>query len=250
MKAIILSAGQGSRLLPHTQALPKCLLPVDGEATLLDWQLTQLQAAGVSEAVVITGFYSEKVEAQLERHSLPTRFLFNPFFKVADNLGSVWLAREEMDQDFILINGDTLFTADVPKYLQEAAKADSITVTISRKDIFDDDDMKVVESGGRLLEIGKRLQRADVNAEAIGMIAFRGEGVGAFRRVVEDKMRHQESLKNYYLSIIEELAKTGMVGVAEVAQTESCEVDFPGDLDRARSMVRSWKAALPRSVAV
>ncbi|MEZ5814254.1 MAG: phosphocholine cytidylyltransferase family protein [Alphaproteobacteria bacterium] len=240
MKAIILSAGQGSRLLPHTQALPKCLLPVSGDITLLGWQLTQLETAGVSEAVVVSGFYAEKVEAELAAHSLPTRSVFNPFYKVADNLGSVWMAREEMGENFILINGDTLFTAEVVESLMESAENDSVTVTISRKDIFDDDDMKVVESRGRLLEIGKRLQRADVNAESIGMIAFRGRGAEMFRDTVEAQMRDQASLKNYYLSIIDELAKREVISVAEAAQNAWCEVDFPVDYERAKKMVATW----------
>ena len=241
MKAIILSAGQGSRLLPHTQDLPKCLLSVDGTTSLLGWQLDQLQTAGITNAVVVTGFYSEKVDAELKNHSLPTRTIFNPFFKVADNLGSVWMAREEMDEDFILINGDTVFTKSVPERLLEKAQNDSITVTISFKDSFDDDDMKVVENNGRLLAISKKLQTTDVNAESIGMICFRGKGAGLFQKTVEDKMHNQDSLKNYYLSIINELANTDTINIADVGQNEWCEVDFPSDLERMRKIVQSWK---------
>lgn len=241
MKAIILSAGQGSRLLPHTQDLPKCLLPVDGgEVTLLTWQLNQLQLAGITEVIVVTGFYSEKVEAELDKHSLPTSIIFNPFYKVADNLGSVWMARAAMNEDFILINGDTLFTASVPTRLQENAKHDAITVTVARKDIFDDDDMKVVESEGRLFEISKRLQRADVNAESIGMIAFKGDGAQKFKDIVEAEMHNQESLKNYYLSIIDALAKTEVINVCDAMQNEWCEVDFPADYENAKQMVSQW----------
>ena len=63
MKAIILSAGQGRRLLPLTERTPKCLLPVRGEDTILDVQLDRLAHAGIDEAVIVTGFGSADVDS-------------------------------------------------------------------------------------------------------------------------------------------------------------------------------------------
>jgi choline kinase len=92
MKAIILSAGQGSRLGHMTDERPKCLIEFGGRS-LLDRQLDTLDANGIGEAVVVTGFHDELVNAAVERRRTarqgPTvRTVFNPFFKVADNLGS------------------------------------------------------------------------------------------------------------------------------------------------------------------
>ena len=56
MKALILSAGQGSRLLPLTADRPKCLLPV-GSCSVLEWQIRHLEACGISEVVVVVGFF-------------------------------------------------------------------------------------------------------------------------------------------------------------------------------------------------
>ena len=64
MKAIVLSAGQGRRLLPLTETRPKCLAPLSGRS-LLAWQLEGLNIAGVKEAVVVTGFGAEQVEAEI-----------------------------------------------------------------------------------------------------------------------------------------------------------------------------------------
>ncbi len=98
-KAIILSAGQGSRLLPLTADQPKCLIPFAGK-TLLDWQIDALAAAGVAEIVVATGFRTEKVEAQLAlRSDVRARAVFNPFYHVADNLGTCWMMRGEMTEE-------------------------------------------------------------------------------------------------------------------------------------------------------
>ena len=61
MKAIILSAGQGSRLLPLTQNQPKCLLPINGRS-ILEWQLNALAANDVNDVTVVTGFHAEEVD--------------------------------------------------------------------------------------------------------------------------------------------------------------------------------------------
>ena len=105
-RAIILAAGKGSRLLPLTADRPKCLIELNGRS-LLEWQLDCLFEAGIAEMVVVTGFRPDLVEAALEargpdRGSVAT--LFNPFFHVADNLGSAWMALSAMDREFLLLN--------------------------------------------------------------------------------------------------------------------------------------------------
>ena len=94
-KAIILSAGQGSRLGHLVDERPKCLIDFNGR-TLLDRQLDTLEANGVHEAVVVTGFHDDLVEEALARaqRRAGVRTIFNPFYKVADNTGSSsWRAR-------------------------------------------------------------------------------------------------------------------------------------------------------------
>lgn len=246
MKAIILSAGQGTRLLPQTEDTPKCLLSLGNDTNILRWQLDQLEEAGIEETTVVTGFYADKVleETQNRSGQMKVQTVFNPFFKVADNLGSVWIARTHMTQDFILLNGDTLFTANVVTDLMKNAVNNPITVTVAYKENFDSDDMKVtLNESGTLSAIGKQLSLDTVNAESIGMILFRGQGPQMFRDAVETIMTEQTSLRRYYLSVIDMLAKGIRIGTSEAAQENWCEVDFPLDLERAQRMVSGWKIA-------
>lgn len=240
-KAIILSAGQGSRLLPLTADQPKCLIDFSGRS-LIAWQISALAANGIEEIVVVTGFRDDKLEAALAALAVPgvsisTRF--NPFYKVADNLGSCWIAREAMDQDFIILNGDTLVSPEIVGRLIAGATA-PITVTIDVKDSYDLDDMKVQRDGDRLLQIGKRLEPAETNAESIGMLAFRGEGPAIFRRQVEAMMRTPEGVLNWYLKAIHALAPSGVVGTVSIEGLRWAEVDFPEDLPIARALTESW----------
>jgi choline kinase len=242
MRAIILSAGQGSRLLPLTRERPKCMLPV-GPRSVIEWQVRHLAAGGVTEIAVVLGFRADSVEAhlaELARPGLAIRTIFNPFYNVADNLGSCWLARHEMDRDFLLLNGDTLFEPAVLARLVAEA-ADPVTVTIDRKREYDADDMKVHTEGRRLCEIGKTLPPERVNGESIGFLAFRGEGPRLFRDATDRTMRTPEGLKWWYLKVIDMLAREGHVGTVSIEGLAWGEIDFPADLERAERMVAGWR---------
>jgi len=239
MKAIILSAGQGSRLGHLVDDRPKCLIDFGGR-TLLDRQLDTLEANGVHEAVVVTGFHDELVQEAIARRSGGPRVttVFNPFYKVADNTGSLYMAREALAGDCLVWNGDTLVSnALMAKVVGNDRPG--ICVTIDRKDGYDDDDMKVVEEGGRLKAIGKRID-AGVNAESIGLLAFRSGGAEQFRSAVEAAMRTSEGTTIWYLRVINHVAQGGDVWTLDINGEEWGEVDFPPDVEAARELVAGW----------
>jgi L-glutamine-phosphate cytidylyltransferase len=240
-KAIILSAGQGSRLLPLTAELPKCLIELSGK-TLIAWQIDALFANGVTDIHVVTGFMTERVEAELAalaRPGLTLTVCFNPFYKVADNLASCWMAREAMLDDFLILNGDTLVSHEIVAAVQ-AGKGWPIAVTVDEKPAYDSDDMKVHREGERLLAIGKTLGAAQSNAESIGFLAFRGEGAVLFRDTVAAFMRTPAGIDNWYLKIVDSLASTGKVGTLSIAGHGWAEVDFLNDVDAAEHLTAGW----------
>ncbi|HEX8263468.1 MAG TPA: phosphocholine cytidylyltransferase family protein [Allosphingosinicella sp.] len=242
-KAIVLSAGKGSRLLPLTAERPKCLIELSGRS-LLEWQLDALAQAGIRETVVVTGFRDDLVDAVAARRE-GVRTLFNPFYHVADNLGSVWMARAELDSDTLLLNGDTLVS---PALLATVlgARTGPIAVTVDEKESYDADDMKVLRDGDRLLRIGKALEPGRYNAESIGLLAFRGEGPSLFAAQVDRMMRQPDGTRRWYLRAIDELAQGGGdVRTVSIKGEEWQEVDFPEDVESARALTARW-AALPR----
>ena len=242
MKAIILSAGQGSRLGHLTDDRPKCLIEFGGRS-LLDWQLDTLAANGVEDVVVVTGFRDDQIAAVLARRSGgPTvRTVFNPFFKVADNLGSLYMVRAELTGDCLVWNGDTL----VSKALMARVvtnETPGICVTIDRKPAYDDDDMKVIaDDEERLRAIGKRISEG-VNAESIGLLAFRGGGAERFAEAIDRAMRTAEGTTIWYLRVIHHLAQDGAVWTLDIKGEEWGEVDFPEDVAPAEALVKGWGA--------
>jgi choline kinase len=241
MKAIILSAGQGSRLGHLTDDRPKCLIDFNGR-TLLDRQLDTLAANGIDEAVVVTGFHDELVEAAIAARSggPKVRTVYNPFYKVADNLGSLFIARHELEGDCLVWNGDTLVSEQLMSRVVGNDRQ-GIAVTIDRKDGYDADDMKVVVDGeGQLHAIGKRLPLEEVNAESIGLLAFRGGGAELFREWIEKVIRTGEGTTIWYLRVIHQIAQEHPVWTFDIQGEEWGEVDFPEDVERARELSARW----------
>jgi choline kinase len=240
MKAIILSAGQGSRLGHLVDDRPKCLIDFNGR-TLLDRQLDTLEANGVDEAVVVTGFHDELVNEAIERRTggPAVRTIYNPFYKVADNTGSLFMASKELTGDCLVWNGDTLVSRELMRRVLANSQS-GICVTIDRKESYDEDDMKVVEEGGRLKAIGKRLELDAVNAESIGLIAFRSGGAERFREAVERAIRTPEGTTIWYLRVIHRIAQSSEVWTFDIRGEEWGEVDFPADVEVALELTARW----------
>ena len=247
MKAIILGAGQGKRLLPLTENQPKALLTIAGQR-LVEWQINALVGAGVDDVVFVSGFATEMVEETLARFSpqkgeCRIRILHNPFYTVADNISSCWVARGEMNENFILMNGDTLFQAALLQTLLASPDA-PVTLAVDKKASYDDDDMKVRLDGTRLTDIGKSLARDAVDAESIGCMVFRGDGPQLFSRYLAEVLRNPDNLRRWYLSVIRQMAFDGLdVRTALIKGHPWCEVDYPLDLKRAQSLLADWPSS-------
>ena len=242
MRVIILAAGQGKRLLPLTADIPKALLDIHGR-TLIGRQIDAFAACGLKDFVVVTGYGAGRMEDALAaiaaQRGVSIKTVFNPFYAVADNLASCWLARREMTGDFIQVNGDNVFRADLVERLL-AASAAPVTVAVNHKDSYDADDMKVMMDGGRLTEIGKMLPAGTVDAEAIGFYMFRGAGVQAYAGMLERAMRDPSGLRQWFPSAVGSLAKSMDITTVTINGIRWCEVDFPIDLQQARQLAASW----------
>ncbi len=242
MKAVILSAGQGRRLLPLTERTPKCALRIQGQS-ILEWQIGELRRCGVDQATVVVGFGAEQVEQLLACRYQPdqVRTLYNPFFSVSDNLVSCWVARAEMNEEFLLLNGDTLFEAPLLQRLLKA-QTQPVTLATDHKPTYDADDMKVALDGRRLLKIGKDLAPEQIDGESIGMLLFRGEGPALFSAALEEAIRRPQALKYWYLSVIHEMAQSGLVWTSSIQGHAWTEVDCTADLQEAEKLVAGWQA--------
>jgi len=125
--ALLLAAGIGSRLGPVTEALPKCLVPVSG-VPILERLVRALDAHGFERLVIVTGYKAEMIRAYLgERFGgIAIEYLLSPLFATTNNIYSLWLARQLIDEPFLLVESDVVFDAPL---LEPLLQPDRIAVS-------------------------------------------------------------------------------------------------------------------------
>jgi choline kinase len=238
MKAIVLNAGYGGRLRLVTNGLPKCLLPVDADHSVLEMQLRTLARCGIRHVTIMIGYEAEKIEHFLATHPiapLTVQTRYNPFFATTNTAVTCWLAIRDMTEDFVLVNGDTLFDAEILHRLLAAPEA-PLVMAIDQKPSYDADDMKVMlTTGGQLKAVGKSFPESKIDGESIGLMAFRADGVAAFRSALEMTVRDPEALRLWYHDVISLMASTVPVNTILINGLWWREIDTPEDLAEVRA---------------
>lgn len=236
MKAIILAAGRGTRLYPYTQYIPKCLLDIGG-LTILEHQLNHIKDCGINEVVIVVGFGFERVENFLRTFDglgMRIKTLYNPFYQTTNSLISLWIARGEMNEDIVVMNGDDVYEIDV---LDKALSLsnEKICLPIKRKKNYEEEDMKVNLDNGRIVDISKSINR-NISAESVGLRVFRDTGVEIIKRAIEEEMRSPGAEKKWYISSIQRLINKGYkIKSLDIDELFWMDVDYPVDLFKVRA---------------
>ncbi|MFK5921360.1 MAG: phosphocholine cytidylyltransferase family protein [Verrucomicrobiota bacterium] len=108
--ALLLAAGTGSRLQPLTTAAPKCLTEING-VSILKRLIGNLRDQGFKRLIVVIGHLSDQIEEALQLYAgdMKIDYVFNPVYRSTNNLYSLWLAREVIDEPFLLVESDLIF---------------------------------------------------------------------------------------------------------------------------------------------
>ena len=121
MIGMVLAAGAGRRLRPYTDTLPKALVPVDGDTTILDIALRNLAAVDLREVVVVVGYAAGAVEERRggleQRHGVTLTLVHNDKAEIWNNAYSMWVARDHMTDGVLMVNGDTVHPVSVEETL-------------------------------------------------------------------------------------------------------------------------------------
>lgn len=243
MKLFILAAGKGERLWPLTKNTPKSLIDFGDGTTLLERQIENAVTSGMfSEIILITGYKSEQIEAKIKDYEskLSIKIVFNPVFDITNNLVSLWVAHNDMqNEDFVITNGDNIYLGNV--FSKISSDADNIIqLTIVYKDEYDDDDMKVTfDSDGTMMRVHKDIPLSQVGAESVGLVLVKGK---KSRRLFENKIlqlvRIKKYLNKFWLEIFNSLIDDGVtISYATIESSDWNEVDFHPDVDVMKSMI-------------
>jgi choline kinase len=229
----------GRRLQPLTADLPKALVPVLGEASILDLTLANFAAVGLSEAVIVTGFAAHQVEVRLpaweRRHGLRISVVENDRALIWNNAYSLWCAREAYAGGALMCNGDTLHPVVVQEQLLRH-RGDTLCLAVDRQKRLGEEEMKVqLDPHDRMQRISKLLDPATADGEYIGLTVIPAASAAGLTDALEATWRRDPHL--YYEDGYQELVDRGVdVETTDIGTVEWTEVDDHADLARARDI--------------
>ncbi|ATY99256.1 phosphocholine cytidylyltransferase family protein [Streptomyces sp. KAI-26] len=241
MIGLVLAAGAGRRLRPYTDTLPKALVPVDGDKTVLDLTLANFAAVGLTEVAIVVGYRKEAVyarKAELEAtYGLTITLIDNDKAEEWNNAYSLWCARDVIKRGVILANGDTVHPVSVEKTLLEArGKGRKIILALDTEKTLADEEMKViVEEGKGVQRITKLMDPASATGEYIGVTLIEGEAAEELADALKTTFERDPDL--YYEDGYQELANRGFtVDVAPIGTVTWVEIDNHDDLKKGREI--------------
>jgi choline kinase len=236
---MVLAAGAGLRLGAETAELPKTLLPVDGDRTILDVVLANFRHVGLEDAVIVAGYAADRLRERVpeleRRHGVALELVLNPKALEWNNAYSLWCARDAFAEGVLLANGDTVHPAGVEELLL-AERGPELLLAVDGEKALGDEEMKVHVTGdGRLARIHKRLDPESADGEYIGVALIEPAAAAPLADALEATWRRDPSL--YYEDGFQVFAdRGGRVGIATIGSVDWIEVDDGDDLARAREV--------------
>jgi len=152
MKAMILASGEGKRLRPLTNKIPKPLLKIDTD-TILDHQIKNLIECGIADIIITTGSFENKIKEHMKKYpNINVAYVNNPRYNTTNYIYSMWLTKNLIDDDVILLHGDLLFDKKLLKILVNEKCANYVLV--NRRIKPHGKDFKAVIENDKVTKIG------------------------------------------------------------------------------------------------
>ncbi|NKB69099.1 MAG: NTP transferase domain-containing protein [Candidatus Latescibacteria bacterium] len=246
MKAIIIGAGRGIRLMPETSSYPKCMMDGLGGRRVLDWMLEACAQNGVDDIVFIGGYHIEKVQTAYPH----LRFYNNTDWPNNNILESLMCAAPELDTDCLISYSDIVFRPAVVEQLLASPAADALVVDTAwrsryqdRTDHGEDQAENTVVEDGLIRRLGKHVSGQGSHGEFIGLARLSGATAQRLRKRYEElrpqhlhrPFQQAATIRKAYLTdMLQEMIDRGTEFAPVDIAAGWAEIDTPQDLAWAR----------------
>jgi choline kinase len=241
MKTVILAAGAGSRLKPLTDHLPKCLLKAGGKS-ILEMTIDNLLETGNSEIIIVTGYLENKIRAFVRERfpELNVTFILNNFYTSTNNIYSLWLAKDEvLGDDMLMMDSDIIFDKSIITKLLASGYKNCLA--LKRHDVHEEEIKVRIDAQGRVIEIGKNVMPAEAAGESIGIELFGKETLPELFGIINRMVVTDKKVNIFYEAAFQELAdKKNNLFVVDTTEYPCMEIDTKEDLIAADELVLNY----------
>ncbi len=194
MKALILAAGLGTRLTPITLTCPKSLVPVNGKPILFK-QIENLYENNIKDITIISGYKAEVLEKAVHEKWQDIKIIKNVDYANTNNMYSAYLGRMNVcGGAFLMMNSDVFYDASIVSALLLNSFPNTIVTDIGT---YKEESMKVVEKGGRLVEISKEVTQENALGSSIDVYKFSKEGGEVFFNKCAEFIEEKKEFKKW-----------------------------------------------------
>ena len=195
MQGVILAAGKGSRM--GNIDVPKCLLEIN-EMPVIRHQINSFKKNGIDDILVVTGYKSEMIRKLLNNE---VKYVENSKFDEMNNIYSVWLAIQKLQDDFVCVYGDLMFDEKILEKCLEIKNEIGLMV----EPLTRDETMKVKIENGKIIAINKQIEHNVANGNFIGMAKFSKKIAKMLFDEIDELIA--KNVDGYYTLGIEQLIK-------------------------------------------
>lgn len=234
MKAIILAAGASVRLRPLTDDNPKCLLDINGFC-MLERMLASLRENAIDEVIIVTGYLSGKIEDLVAERfqDMKVTYIHNELYASTNNSYSLWLAKDEVNEDFIQIDSDVLFDAEILTLLINSNHKNCLVID-TRSPLTEEAMKVIVSEESKIMTLNKDIDLDRSHGEFIGIAKF-SPRVGGLLFEYIDNLVQQGETNEYYEAGYQELIDSGIpLYAVDTGYHKWIEIDTADDLQAAR----------------
>lgn len=201
MKTIILAAGVGSRMLPLTLEKHKCILEIN-DKPIIKHQTDILKKMDVFKIAIVTGYREDDIKNCLKNE---VKYYFNPFYETTNSVVSLWLAKEFLDDDLLIINSDVIF--DETLINEFLSNKSDICVAVS-KEWSPERGYKVEIINEQIVNMSMNIDLNNVGGEYAGMIKVSKKIIPLLIEKMDFLMK-QKQFNIWFEDMIVELIKDG-----------------------------------------
>ena len=234
MRAIILAAGLGIRMSPLTNTVPKCLLDIGGKS-VIERQIEILHSVGVRKIILVLGYRADMVRKITKRKCT---HVINQNYKTTNSIESLWLARNFLRDDLLIINGDVIFEKKLIYDLIQNPSNICFALTTAWEA---NRGYKIEVKNGRVVKIGPDIKKGEIFGEDAGIVKVKRAAIHYLKSNLRNFIR-KNMVHCWFEDIFAEIARKKIrMDYFDVQDYLWYEFDTPEEWQHANKLYEQYE---------